>query len=131
MYLLLQEETTAVKAIRGCQQKKFISKIIKVRVVIFSKDNNFNTRLIFNNNSNKRIFDNNNNNLVFRINHHNFQRQQYGNSSLVLEDIVKILVTSTHTFQNETRANMKNLEQQMSHLATSMSRLESQGKLHV
>lgn len=47
-----------------------------------------------------------------------------------LEDIVKILVTSTHAFQNETIASIKKLEHQMSQLATSVSQLESQGKLH-
>ncbi|XP_042753300.1 uncharacterized protein LOC111919786 [Lactuca sativa] len=36
---------------------------------------------------------------------------------------------STQTFQTETRASIKNLEQQMSQLATSVGRLESQGKL--
>lgn len=48
---------------------------------------------------------------------------------MALEDIVKSLATSTHTFQNETRASIKNLEQQVSQLATSVGRLESQGTL--
>ncbi|XP_052621272.1 uncharacterized protein LOC128127061 [Lactuca sativa] len=46
-----------------------------------------------------------------------------------LEDIVKSLATSTQTFQQETKASIKNLEQQFSQLATSVSKLESQGKL--
>ncbi|KAL7582259.1 hypothetical protein Lser_V15G44724 [Lactuca serriola] len=50
-------------------------------------------------------------------------------SGMSLEDIVKILATSTQTFQNETKASIKTLEQQMTQLATSMSKLESQGKL--
>ncbi|KAL7610709.1 hypothetical protein Lser_V15G12116 [Lactuca serriola] len=50
-------------------------------------------------------------------------------SGMSLEDIVKSLATSTQTFQNETKASIKTLEQQMTQLATSMSKLESQGKL--
>ena len=48
---------------------------------------------------------------------------------MALEDIVKSLVTSTQAFQTETRASIMNLLQQVSQLATSMGRLESQGKL--
>nr|KAJ0200956.1 hypothetical protein LSAT_V11C600335540 [Lactuca sativa] len=48
---------------------------------------------------------------------------------MALEDIVKSLVTSTQAFQTETRASIKNLEQQVSQLATSVGRMESQGKL--
>ncbi|KAL7582395.1 hypothetical protein Lser_V15G42343 [Lactuca serriola] len=50
-------------------------------------------------------------------------------SGMSLEDIVKSLATSTQTFQNETKASIKTLEQQMTQLATSVSKLESQGKL--
>ncbi|XP_076935335.1 uncharacterized protein LOC143601955 [Bidens hawaiensis] len=46
-----------------------------------------------------------------------------------LEDIVKSLATSTHTFQQKTEASIKNLEQQMAQLASSVSKIESQGKL--
>nr|KAJ0204327.1 hypothetical protein LSAT_V11C500294860 [Lactuca sativa] len=63
----------------------------------------------------------------------NFQNQnthqQPSSSSMALEDIVMSLATSTQAFQPETRASIKNLEQQVSQLATSMGRLESQGKL--
>ncbi|XP_023772380.2 uncharacterized protein LOC111921039 [Lactuca sativa] len=55
--------------------------------------------------------------------------QQVGSSSMSLEDIVKSLATSTQSFQQETKACIKNLEHQMAQLATSVSRLESQGKL--
>ncbi|KAL7617721.1 hypothetical protein Lser_V15G04300 [Lactuca serriola] len=48
---------------------------------------------------------------------------------MALEDIVKSLATSTQAFQTETRPNIKNLEQHVSQLATSVGRLESQGKL--
>ncbi|KAL0406553.1 UNVERIFIED_CONTAM: hypothetical protein Slati_3969200 [Sesamum latifolium] len=44
-----------------------------------------------------------------------------------LEDIVKTLALSTQQFQQETR--FQNLESQVSQLASSVSRLESQGKL--
>lgn len=46
-----------------------------------------------------------------------------------LEDIVKSLATSTQAFQQETKASIKNLEKQVSQLATSVSKLESEGKL--
>ncbi|XP_023730543.2 uncharacterized protein LOC111878271 [Lactuca sativa] len=46
-----------------------------------------------------------------------------------LEEIVKSLATSTQTFQNETKESIKTLEQKMTQLATSVSKLESQGKL--
>ncbi|XP_023729289.1 uncharacterized protein LOC111876964 [Lactuca sativa] len=61
------------------------------------------------------------------------QNMQQGSSSsgsgMYLEDIVKSLATSTQTFQNETKASIKTLEQQMTQLATFLSKLESQGKL--
>ncbi|KAL0409445.1 UNVERIFIED_CONTAM: hypothetical protein Sradi_1878900 [Sesamum radiatum] len=69
----------------------------------------------------------------------NFQRPPYQqpppppqantNSGMPLEDIVKTLALSTQQFQQETRASIQNLESQMSQLASSVSRLESQGKL--
>ncbi|KAL0386104.1 UNVERIFIED_CONTAM: hypothetical protein Sradi_3004700 [Sesamum radiatum] len=68
----------------------------------------------------------------------NFQRpyqqpppppQANPNSGMPLEDIVKTLALSTHKFQQETRASIQNLKSQMSQLASSASRLESQGKL--
>ncbi|CAI9289287.1 unnamed protein product [Lactuca saligna] len=46
-----------------------------------------------------------------------------------LEDIVKSLATSTQAFHHETKASITNLEKQVSQLATSVSKLESQGKL--
>ncbi|KAE8665021.1 ocs element-binding factor 1-like [Hibiscus syriacus] len=46
-----------------------------------------------------------------------------------LEEIVKSLATNTQQFQQETRTSIQNLENQMSQLASSVSRLESQGKL--
>ncbi|XP_023743143.2 uncharacterized protein LOC111891312 [Lactuca sativa] len=55
--------------------------------------------------------------------------QQAGSSNMSLEDIVKSLETSTQAFQQETKASIKNLEKQVSQLATSVSKLESQGKL--
>lgn len=48
---------------------------------------------------------------------------------MVLEDPIKSLATSTHAFQNETWASIKNLEQQMSQPTTFVGRLEPQGKL--
>ncbi|XP_027166467.1 uncharacterized protein LOC113766476 [Coffea eugenioides] len=53
------------------------------------------------------------------------------NSGSSLEDIVKSLATIITQFQQETRAGMKNLEIQISHMATAINRLESQvfGKL--
>ncbi|XP_023743433.3 uncharacterized protein LOC111891605 [Lactuca sativa] len=50
-------------------------------------------------------------------------------SGMSLEDIVKSLATSTQTFQNETKASIKTLEQQMTQLTTSVIKLESQVKL--
>ncbi|XP_023728945.1 uncharacterized protein LOC111876632 [Lactuca sativa] len=50
-------------------------------------------------------------------------------SSMSLEDIVKSLATSTQSFQQETKASIKSLEQQVSQLAQSVSKMESQGKL--
>ncbi|XP_023761614.1 uncharacterized protein LOC111910053 [Lactuca sativa] len=61
------------------------------------------------------------------------QNMQQGSGSsglgMSLENIVKSLATSTQIFQNETNASIKTLEQQMTQLATSVSKLESQGKL--
>ncbi|KAI3523607.1 hypothetical protein L1887_01861 [Cichorium endivia] len=57
------------------------------------------------------------------------QGSSSGSSGMSLEDIVKSLATSTQTFQNETKASIKSLEQQVSQLASSMSKIESQGKL--
>ncbi|XP_052623683.1 uncharacterized protein LOC128129004 [Lactuca sativa] len=57
------------------------------------------------------------------------QGSSLSGSGMSLEDIVKILATSTQTFQNETKASIKTLEQQMTQLTTSVSKLESQGKL--
>ncbi|KAL0286859.1 UNVERIFIED_CONTAM: Retrovirus-related Pol polyprotein from transposon.6 [Sesamum radiatum] len=51
------------------------------------------------------------------------------NSSMPLEDIVKTLALSTQQFQQETRSSIQNLESQISQLVSSVSRLESQGKL--
>ncbi|XP_027182272.1 uncharacterized protein LOC113780690 [Coffea eugenioides] len=48
------------------------------------------------------------------------------NSGSSLEDIVKNLATSTAQFQQKTRSGMKNLETQMSHMATAINSLESQ-----
>ncbi|XP_011098876.1 uncharacterized protein LOC105177421 [Sesamum indicum] len=68
---------------------------------------------------------------------HNFQRgphqqppppQTNPNNGTPLEDIVKTLALSTQQFQQETRLSIQNLESQMSQLASSVSRLESQGK---
>ncbi|KAL2237822.1 UNVERIFIED_CONTAM: hypothetical protein Sindi_0973900, partial [Sesamum indicum] len=50
------------------------------------------------------------------------------NNVMPLEDIVKTLALSTQQFQQETRLSIQNLESQMSQLASSVSRLESQGK---
>ncbi|KAJ9567080.1 hypothetical protein OSB04_003046 [Centaurea solstitialis] len=46
-----------------------------------------------------------------------------------LEEIVKNLATNTLQFQQKTEASIQNLGAQMTQLATSVSRLESQGKL--
>ncbi|XP_023734605.1 uncharacterized protein LOC111882473 [Lactuca sativa] len=54
---------------------------------------------------------------------------QVGSSSMSLEDIVKSLATSTQSFQQETKASIEILEQQVSQLAQSVSKMESQGKL--
>ncbi|KAH9779128.1 hypothetical protein KPL71_007608 [Citrus sinensis] len=47
-------------------------------------------------------------------------------SGISLEEIVKSLVTNTQQFQQATTASIQNLENQMSQLATTVSRLESQ-----
>ncbi|KAK4397279.1 hypothetical protein Sango_1564500 [Sesamum angolense] len=51
------------------------------------------------------------------------------NSGTSLEDMMKILVANTQQFQQDTRASIQNLESQVSQSASSVSRLESQGKL--
>lgn len=48
---------------------------------------------------------------------------------MFFEEIVKSLAINTQQFQQETRASIQNLENYMSPFATSLSRLESQGKL--
>ncbi|XP_039050452.1 uncharacterized protein LOC120191588 [Hibiscus syriacus] len=62
-----------------------------------------------------------------------FQRSPHEQSSskpgMSLEEIVKSLETNTQQFQQETRTSIQNLENQMSQLASSVNRLESQGKL--
>ncbi|XP_076914824.1 uncharacterized protein LOC143573953 [Bidens hawaiensis] len=70
------------------------------------------------------------------IQQHNFQpqqqtpaQQQVSSSGMSLEDIVKSLATGTHTFQQKTEASIKNLEKQTAQLASSVSKIESQGKL--
>ncbi|KAL0358207.1 UNVERIFIED_CONTAM: hypothetical protein Scaly_1506400 [Sesamum calycinum] len=55
--------------------------------------------------------------------------QSNSNSSTSLEDMMKTLVVNTQQFQQDTRASIQNLETQVSQLASSVSRLESQGKL--
>ena len=52
-------------------------------------------------------------------------------STTQLQQETRSLVTSTAQFQQETRSRMKNLETQISHMATAINRLESQvfGKL--
>ncbi|XP_059461891.1 uncharacterized protein LOC132190882 [Corylus avellana] len=61
-------------------------------------------------------------------------RQQSGqtsNSGMSLEDIVKSLATNTLQFQQETRASIQSLDNQMGQMATAISKLEAQssGKL--
>ncbi|KAK4400562.1 hypothetical protein Sango_1162300 [Sesamum angolense] len=55
--------------------------------------------------------------------------QTNSNLGTSIEDMMKILVANTQQFQQETRASIQNLESQVSQLASSISRLESQGKL--
>ncbi|KAL0291356.1 UNVERIFIED_CONTAM: hypothetical protein Scaly_2641300 [Sesamum calycinum] len=55
--------------------------------------------------------------------------QSNSNSSTSLEDMMKTLVANTQQFQQDTRASIQNLESQVGQLASSVSRLESQGKL--
>ncbi|KAL0406331.1 UNVERIFIED_CONTAM: hypothetical protein Slati_3947000, partial [Sesamum latifolium] len=55
--------------------------------------------------------------------------QSNSNSGMPLEDIVKTLALSTEQFQQETRSSIQNLESQVCQLASSVSHLESQGKL--
>ena len=50
-------------------------------------------------------------------------------SGTPLEDIVKSLALNTKQFQEETRQSIQDLGNQVSQLASSVSRLESQGKL--
>ncbi|XP_019184289.1 PREDICTED: uncharacterized protein LOC109179183 [Ipomoea nil] len=56
-------------------------------------------------------------------------QQSSSNSGMSLEDIIKSLATNTQQFQQETRTSIQHLESQMSQLASTVSRLESQGKL--
>ncbi|XP_019178826.1 PREDICTED: uncharacterized protein LOC109173960 [Ipomoea nil] len=56
-------------------------------------------------------------------------QQSSSNSGTSLEDIVKSLATNTQQFQQETRTSIQHLESQVSQLASTVSRLESQGKL--
>ncbi|XP_019200117.1 PREDICTED: uncharacterized protein LOC109193754 [Ipomoea nil] len=56
-------------------------------------------------------------------------QQSSSNSGMSLEDIVKTLATNTQQFQQETRTSIQHLESQVSQLASTVSRLESQGKL--
>ncbi|PIN01369.1 DNA-directed DNA polymerase [Handroanthus impetiginosus] len=68
-------------------------------------------------------------------NYQNFQHKQpppqqpTSSSGMSLEDIVKSLATNTQQFQQETRKSIQDLEKQVGQLATSLNRLESQGKL--
>ena len=55
--------------------------------------------------------------------------QASSSSGMSLEDIVKSLAINTKQFQEETKLSIQNLENQVSRLASSMSKLESQGKL--
>ncbi|XP_071916696.1 uncharacterized protein [Coffea arabica] len=59
------------------------------------------------------------------------QQQSAPKSGMSLEDIVKSLATNTQQFQQETKTSIHNLENQMSQLASTVNRLESQlsGKL--
>ncbi|KAH9648757.1 hypothetical protein KPL70_025723 [Citrus sinensis] len=52
--------------------------------------------------------------------------QSNSKSGIPLEEIVKSLATNTQQFQQATTASIQNLENQMSQLATAVSRLESQ-----
>ncbi|XP_019155105.1 PREDICTED: uncharacterized protein LOC109151969 [Ipomoea nil] len=56
-------------------------------------------------------------------------QQSSSNSGTSLEDIVKSLATNTQQFQQKTRTSIQHLESQLSQLASTVSRLESQGKL--
>ncbi|KAK4389943.1 hypothetical protein Sango_2331300 [Sesamum angolense] len=64
----------------------------------------------------------------------NFQRHQQlqpppqtnSNSGTSLEDMMKTLIANTQQFQQDTQASIQNLEFQVSQLASSVSRLESQ-----
>ncbi|KAJ9568340.1 hypothetical protein OSB04_004306 [Centaurea solstitialis] len=60
-----------------------------------------------------------------------FNSNQATSSSqgMSLEEIVKNLATNTLQFQQKTEASIQNLRAQMTQLATSVSQLESQGKL--
>lgn len=58
-----------------------------------------------------------------------YNQQQPQNQGTSLEDIVRSLATSTQQFQNDTKASISNLENQVSQLASSLNRLETQGKL--
>lgn len=58
------------------------------------------------------------------------QGSSLSSSRISLEDIVKSLSNSTQSFQSETKASIKSLQQKMAQLATSMCKLQTQGKLH-
>ncbi|XP_043812729.1 uncharacterized protein LOC122723696 [Manihot esculenta] len=71
-------------------------------------------------------------NLSYRNRQQNYEPRtnyQVAKSGMSLEDIVQSLANSTLAFQQETKSSIQNLENQMSQLATSVSKLESQGKL--
>jgi len=59
------------------------------------------------------------------------QPGQISNSGMSLDDIVKSLATNTLQFQQETRASIQSLENQMGQMATAINKLEAQssGKL--
>ncbi|XP_068636081.1 uncharacterized protein [Aristolochia californica] len=54
------------------------------------------------------------------------QPSQTSNSGMSLEDIVKSLATNSLQFQQETRANIQSLDNQMGQMATAISRLKAQ-----
>nr|KAJ0219452.1 hypothetical protein LSAT_V11C300153160 [Lactuca sativa] len=121
---ILQEDTVAVKAVGGYQQNfqnNYQQKQQFQPPPGFQQQRNFQQPGFQQNFQNQQNFQ-----------HQNFQQplqHQPSSSNMALEYIVKSLATSTQAFQTETRASIKNLEQQVSQLATSIGRLESQGKL--
>ncbi|KAL7585219.1 uncharacterized protein LOC111909842 [Lactuca sativa] len=127
MCQLLQEDKPAVKAVGGYQnnyQNNFQQKQQYLMPSKFHQQRNYQQLNIQPNFQN--------------LNQQNFQgtnfqnqntHQQPSNSSVALVDFVKSLAMSTQTFQTETRANIKNLEQHVSQLATFVGHMQSQGKL--